>query len=355
MLHLLATSLATVAGVMLFSGDFTRLFFVFPTYQITSFQVVDYSLSLPSWTGINNSRAPQIFWSLYDGTFCTDKNRWKCLLWDWDGFSRIINSIETDIISYVTFWGEEKPTTLRANSYRLSAEINAGISVNNRQNSIGAHVHRAILDIYHSDREDKLVNIGSIHDRATDAVAHTYGSGSLTQRQPLSPQRTASLSRDGASQMITDRLGNATKHLVDEEAIGFESPSFSILPRQVTHTVEDAIVIHLKNISPEMLLNMAYRYIRNGRVLHITSSAVLYLKTLTSPMSVTAGAICENSLKFTLPPIASLIFGGEKIPWINIDEVDCTIDKLSRGWRNTTKIRSELKELLMSRHDSRTD
>ena len=354
MLHLLATTLATVAGVMLFSGDFTRLFFLFPTYQITSFKVVDYSLSLPSWTGIN-SRSPQSFWSLYEGTFCTDNNRWKCILWDWDGFSRIINSIETDIISYVTNRGEEKPTTLRGNSYRLSAEIIAGISVNNRQNSIGAHVHRVILDIYHSDREDELVNIGTIHDRARNNVAHTSDSGSLSQSLRISPGNAASLSRGGNSRIITDQLGNATKCFVDEEAIGFESPSFSILPRQITHTVDDAIVIHLKSISPEILLNMAYQYIRNGKVLHITSSAVVYLKTLTSPMSITAGAICDNSLKFTPPPIAALVFGGEKTPWINIDEVDCTIEKLSRGWRNTTRIRSELKELLLSRHDSRIE
>jgi hypothetical protein len=359
MLPLLATSLATVAGVMLFGGDFTRLFFVFPTYQITSFKIVDFSLSLPSMVAPSS----QSLWALYEDTFCKDKSRWQCLVWDWDGFSRIVNSIEADIVNYVTNWGEEKPlVTADAHSYakfEISAEIHAGISINNSQNSFGAHLHRAILDIYHPDWEGTLVNIGSITDREK-------GRGSAFQSGPLSSKVYRSMLQSesvvsvlkseysshntNSTLILSDRHENTTDCLWEDLIIhGFESPSFSIPPRQVIHTVEDAIAIHLKSLSPKVLLNMAYHFIRNGKVLHITSTAVVYLKTLTSPMSITAGAICDNSLKFTPSSIYS-VWRSEKTPWFNIDEVDCRIERLSTGWGDIAKLRGELRELMLSRY-----
>jgi hypothetical protein len=356
MLPLLATSLATVAGVMLFGGDIQRLFFVFPTYQINSFKVVDFSLSLPLWNCLNTP-TPSSIWSLYEETFCKDKSRWQCLLWDWEGFLHIVNNIEADIMNYVTNWGEEKSLLSTDghpySSFELSAEIHAGISINNKKNSFGAHLHRAILDIYHPDWEGKLVNIGSIHDRENvreESFASEDVSVAFPSEKSLS--NTHSSSSDSQNTLIiTDRQGNATNHVVMEEIIinGFESPSFSILPRQVITTVEDAISINLKSLSPRMISTMAYQFIKNGRVLHITSTAVVFLKTLTSPMSVTAGAICDNTLKFTPPSINSLIFHDEKTPWFNIDEVNCRIERLSTGWGNITKMRGELRDLLLSR------
>lgn len=354
MLPLIATSLATVAGIMLFGADISRLLFVFPTYQITSFRIVDFSLTIPSWAGVS-SLTPQSVWMLYEDTFCKHKSRWQCLMWDWEGFLNIINNIECDMVKYVTTWGEEKPL-IEADSYanfELSAEIHAGITVNNTQNSFGAHLHRAILDIYHPDLTGKLVNIGSIHDRNTETTNtddSVYSSFSSERALPF-PQ-TESSSENQSMLIITDRRGNTTNnHLEVEEIIhGFESPSFSILPRQIIHTVEDAIVIYLKSLSPKMLLNMAYQFIRNGKVLNITSSAVVYLKTLTSPMSITAGAICDNTLKFTLPSISSLLFNGEKVPLFTFDEVDCRIERLSTGWGNVTKMRGELRSILLYRN-----
>jgi hypothetical protein len=357
MLPLLATSLATVACVILFGGDFTRLFFVFPTYQITSFKIVDFSLSLPSMT----TPSSQSLWALYDETFCKDKSRWQCLVWDWDGFSRLlttVNNIEMDIVNYITNWSEEKPfVSTDAHSYpsfELSAEIHAGISINNSQNSFGAHLHRAILDIYYPDWEGTLVNIGSINDRE-------FGRGSAFPSGPSSSKSYPSMvqsqsavsilnseysSHDTNSTFkISDRHGNTTDFPADDLIIhGFESPSFSILPRQVIHTVEDAIAIHLKSLSPKVLLNMAYHFIRNGKVLHITSTAVVYLKTLTSPMSITAGAVCDNTLSI------HSVWRSETTPWFNIDEVDCRIERLSTGWGDIAKLRGELRELMLSRY-----
>ena len=357
MLPLIATSLATVAGVMLFGGDFHRLFFVFPTYQITSFNIIDFSVSIPSWTAMNSITAQSV-WKLYEETFCENKNKWQCLLWDWDGFSKLVNNVENDIMSYVTIWGEEKPRIERDvpahASFELSAEIYAGISINNSQNSFGAHLHRAILDIYHTDWDGQLINIGSIHDRENVRDAfHESGDNTLIELPDriLPPPNDDSVNLKTLS--LLDTWANTTDpNLITEETIinGFENPSFSILPRQIIHTVKDAIAIHLKSLSPKMLTHMAYQFIRNGKVLHITSTAVVYLKTLTSPMSITAGAICDNALKFTPPSINSLLFHSERNPWFYVDEVDCRIERLSTGWGNITKMRGELQEMLLLQH-----
>lgn len=357
MLPLIATSLATVAGVMLFGGDFHRLFFVFPTYQITSFKVIDFSVSIPSWNMMNSISAKSV-WGLYEETFCENKNKWQCLLWDWDGFSKLVNNVEADIMNYVAIWGKETPNThsnepARA-SFEISAEIFAGVSINNSQNSFGAHLHRAILDIYHPNWDGQLINIGSIHDRENIRdVSCESGDRPLIEL----PDRALHLPKHDAMNLetlnIPDTWANATnREIIIEETIinGFENPSFSILPRQIIHTVNDAIAIRLKNLSPKMLMHMAYQFIRNGKVLHITSTAVVYLKTLTSPMSITAGALCDNTLKFTPPPINSWLFHSERNPWFNVDEVDCRIERLSTGWGNITKMRGELQEMLLSQH-----
>ena len=353
MLPLLATSVA-VAGVMLFGGDFQRLFFVFPTYQITSFKIIDFSWSLPSWTK-ENSFISQSVWTLYKDTFCRDRSRWQCPLKDWDGVSHIVNNIEADITDYVNTWGEDR-SILTADSYasfEVSAEIHAGVSINNSQNSFGAHLHRAILDLYHQDWDGKIVNIGSMHDRGNDEDLKTGNCSAdklftTPSEQDISRSTSDSISySDDHILIMADQSGNTSNsYNIDE------NPSFSILPRQVVHTVEDAIAIHLKSISPKTMLSMVFQFVRNGGVLYITSTAAVYLKTLTPPMSVTAGAICNNALKFTPPSLRSVVVYGEKTPWFNINEVDCKVERLSTGWGNIAKLRGELRGLLLSRYDN---
>lgn len=348
MLPLLATSLATVVGVMLFGGDFSRLFFVFPTYQITSFRVVDYSVSLPSWMR-RSPLAPRSVWSAYKENFCKDKGTWRCLVWDWEAFSLLVNNIEADMLKFVATWREDEQlsTTLSPktdidehSSFAISAEIHAGISINNSQNAFGAHVQKSLLDIYHETWDGTLVNIGLIQDRESGSdVSLQMGKESDSTLFVVTPEQSLSLQECVST-------GDNQNTVVD----GWrnESPSFTISPRQTVHTSDDAISVHLRNLSPNMLFSMAYQLIRNGRVLHITSSAVIYLKTLASSVPITAGAICDNTLRFS-PSISRLMFHGKLAPWIDIDEVNCRIQRLTTGWGNITKVREELTELVLKR------
>ncbi|KAL3795630.1 hypothetical protein HJC23_002037 [Cyclotella cryptica] len=370
MLPLLAISFATVAGVMLFgAGDFQRLFLVFPTYQITSFKVINWSLSLPRWMGVDLI-SHQASWSLYQENVCKEKGKWRCLLWDWEVFFDIINSMETETVEYARTWGEygllpsplvnssaqpQKSFNQHA-SFEVSAEIHAGVSINNSRNSFGAHLHRAILDLYHQDWDGTLVHIGTIQDRGNDVDARLKtGYNSAAKTLAVSSGQSTTLQCDLFDD--TEHILNLDKHrqnethwcTVKESAAitGFESPSFSILPRQVVHTVDDAIAIRLQNVSLKTMIYMLYQLVRNGNILHVTSSAVIYLKTLTSSVPMTAGAICDNILRFSPPSINTLLFDGELTPWVIIDEADCKIERLATGWGNVNKMRWDLRELVI--------
>jgi hypothetical protein len=54
-------------------------------------------------------------------------------------------------------------------------------------------------------------------------------------------------------------------------------------------------------------------------------------------------------LRFSPPSLNTLLFHAVLTPWVIIEEADCRIERLATGWGNITKMRGNLRELIVAR------
>ena len=468
MLPFVATSLATAAAILIF-GAVARP--VFPTYQVESFRVVDFSVSYPSWMGFSLLAWPSF------SSCNSDPSSWRCYFWDWEGLCGVINSVEREIMQNLMYiystdqyrhdqqqeqqrdslkhqqlsneaplirnqllhndtqlllnatlqndspykWSPQNAIHSFLENYlniQISAHIHAGISIDNNANQFGAHVHRVALDVYHEDLNGILLNIGSVQDRISNSGILVQRGSDVNDKGAIhadneydstdevevswngttSFQKTNSLrdlynSSDDADSLVyelwRDKNGTthreATSNTQNEDltqnvvlppkasswSYQYQNPSFTVSPRTITHTADDAVSISLRNLSPQTYISMLRHILVNRGVLHIPSSGVIHLKTTSSLVPFTVGVVCENEIQVSLSSLVSIpsfatllsriinkfrrydtgnIQLDNDLPWIRIEKVDCSLERLSTGWWDTTKMGEELKSIVRRRH-----
>lgn len=257
-------------------------------------------------------------------------------------------------------------------NFEVSVVVHSGISINNKQNSFGVDVYRAVLDVYHEDWEGRLVNIGLVQDRGGRAVRQTSEVEVCLDStiQSLQHDKSSLYKMWESNRSIicsAEPKDNATTLPSSQD----ECPSFTIPSRKTTNTADDAISFSFLNVSPKTYLSVLYQFIQNKGTLKIPSSGVMHLKTSSTSVPLTVGVVCENTLSLTSPSLLIMsrqlynlilaYFGGERqvasdevehsaSPWLNIDKVDCNIDRLATGFRDADKMGGELRELLWKRH-----
>jgi len=389
---------------------------IFPTYQIQSFTVVDVSLNYPSWLDL----------SKYLQRPChSEPIPWRCyFLWDWKKLFTFIGNLNDEVLQNNTFScandeqrivrkeycaigdpaeeernqlqrelvadnkSPQKKTTIynissfieKFLNFEVSAHVHAGISIDNRDNLFGAHVHGATLNIYHEDWSGRLMNIGTLRDRFGDCCL-PYNNEMMVQndvaQDAISWDATTEFSHkpgtnstkaseyylvhqhfkeSNISSSIGKPLQQSNDSLSGKTTYQYQQPTLKVLPRTIAHTGKDAFSLYLRDLSPVIILSLFRDLVTNKGNIQIPSTGVVHLKMTSSLVPFTVGVICENEVHVSLKSILNSFYntwiGGYfyNSPWISIDKAHCVMERLATGWWDASKMGDDLKYLATARY-----